>query len=233
MRSLFVMITFLFITSSYALEVKAVKDNAMIESSVSSKSLNRIYITTDRISEVYGLEGAFKIEKDEVQGSIYIIPLGYFRNNPFNVFLRTEHGHNYGLLLSPADIDAKTIAIKPLSPATMQARRWELSTPYEITLIKLINLMHLKRAPDGYAVIEVGKNQALQKRSPLSYQLRTLYRGDKLEGQIWLVKNISKGNVTLNPNRFNDKRVLAASFDKASLMPDEVSELYWVKRYES
>jgi type-F conjugative transfer system secretin TraK len=219
--------------SSYGLEIKAVKDNATVQSTVSSKSLNRIYVTTDRIAEVYGLEGAFKIEKDEVQGSIYLIPLGYFRNNPFNVFLRTEHGHNYGLLLTPEEIDAKTIAIKPLSPATLQARRWELSTPYEITLIKLVNMMRLHRTPDGYAVIELGSKHAIQNSSPLSYQLKTIYKGDNLEGQVWLVKNISKQSVMLNPNRFNDKRVLAASFDKATLMPDQVSELYWVKRHES
>jgi len=233
MRSLFVLIMLLIINPSYGLEVKAVKDNATIQSSVSSKSLNRIYVTTDRIAEVYGLEGAFKIEKDEVQGSIYLIPLGYFRNNPFNVFLRTEHGHNYGLLLIPEEIDAKTIAIKPLSPATMQARRWELSTPYETTLIKLINMMRLKHTPDGYAVIKLGSKQPSQFRSPLSYQLKTIYKGDKLEGQVWLVRNISKEGITLNPNRFNDKRVLAASFEKTFLKPNEVSELYWVKRHES
>lgn len=233
MYRLMVILCVFFSLSSYAFEIKALKDNATVDVTISSRSLNRIFVTTDRIVETYGIEGSFKIEKDEEQGSIFIIPTGYYKNHPFNLFIKTEHGHNYTLHLTPAGIESKTIGLKPLSPAKIQAMRWEISSPYENVLIDLIRDMIINKSPQGYAAIPLGNNQPMQLRPLLAFQLTTIYRGDRLEGQVWLVRNIGRNDIYLNPKNFHDERILAASFDKKMLKKNEVAKLYWVKNYAS
>lgn len=218
---------------SHAFEIKPAKDNAMLDVSISSNSLNRIFVTTDRIVETYGIEGSFKIEKDEEQGSVFIIPTAFYKSSPFNIFIKTEHGHHYALHLKPADIESQTIALKPLSPATIQAKRWEISSPYETTLIDLIKDMVIEKTPEGYAVISLGYDQPTQTKHPLSFRLMTIYRGDRLEGQVWQVKNNAAHDVQLEPQYFDDERILAAAFNKKILKRHESATLYWVKNHAS
>ena len=219
--------------TSYALEVKSANDNTSINVTLSSKSLNRIYVTTDRIVETYGIDGSYKLEKDEEQGDIFILPTGYFKNKPFDFFIKTEHGHHYTLHVTPAEIESNTIGIKPLTAAKAQAKQWEASLPYETILVDLIDDMMNDELPDGYAVVPASSKLPSHIQSNLAFRLRTIYRGDRLEGQIWTIKNIGQSAITLNPNHFHDARIRAASFDKSVLKKNDVANLYWVKANES
>jgi type-F conjugative transfer system secretin TraK len=215
----------------YAFDIKPVKDNASVDITISNNSLNRVFVTTDRIIETYGIEGSYRIEKDEEQGSIYLIPAAYYKTKTFNLFIKTEHGHHYTLNVKPADIKAATIALKPLSPAKEQAKKWEIGSPYENVIIALIKDMSIGKSPDGYAVIPLGNTQKTEVKSNLALTLKTLYRGDYLEGQIWIVKNIGKSNISLSYSNFHDQRVRGFYLDKILLKSNEEATLYWVKNH--
>lgn len=187
----------------------------------------------DRITETYGVEGVFKLEKDEEQGSIFIMPIGFYKNNPFDLFVKTEHGHHYTLHFTPSDLESVTIALKPLSPAKKQASRWEVSAPYESTLINLIKHMMTNEEPDGYAVIALGNSQRIDKQSSLVFQLMTIYRGDHLEGQVWSVKNSGTEPIDLEPTKLHKHNVLAAMFDRSTLRHNQVATLYLVISHDA
>jgi type-F conjugative transfer system secretin TraK len=232
----FIILLLVFISlPTYAFHAVPLKDNETAKLTLSSKSLNRIFVTGDRIVETYGMEGAFKIEKDEQEGSIYLIPASHAKTQSFNLFIKTENGHNYSLYLTPAEIESKTIGIKPLSPAKIQAKRWEMNSPYAHVLLNLINDMAKGKSPEGYESIPLEKenHQREQLRYPLASELMSIYRGEHLEGQVWRV--INKGNKTiyLNPKNFHDESFLAASFDKKIIKQNETTTLYWVKNYAS
>jgi len=108
-----------------------------------------------------------------------------------------------------------------------------MSAPYENTLIRLIKDMEAKQLPDGYAEIPLGNDQPRQIQSSLVFRLMTIYRGDRLEGQVWSVRNNSHHDVYLDPKYFQDDRVLAASFDRKILKRNEFATLYWVKSHEA
>lgn len=231
MYRLLIIASLLISSSSYALDIKPIKDNASVDITVSDNSLNRIFVTNDRIIETYGIEGAYRIEKDEEQGSIYLIPTAYYKTKAFNLIIKTEHGHHYTLNVKPVDIKAATIALKPLSPAKEQAKKWEVGSPYENVIIALIKAMSIGKSPDGYAVIPLGNTQKPEVKSNLALMLKTIYRGDYLEGQIWSVKNMSKSDISLIYNNFHGHQVRAFYLDKTFLKSNEEATLYWVKNH--
>lgn len=213
--------------------MRFVKEHGTLHTGISSTSLNKIFVVNDRINEIYGIEGAFKLEKDETEGSVYVMPTGFYKNTPFDLFVKTEQGRHYTLHLTPSEQVSATIALKPLSPAKNTANRWETSTTYENTLLNLIKNMIMHDEPDGYAVIPLGKDQLVHHHAPLVTQLKTIYRGDHLEGQVWSVINKSKQVASLAAKELYKHGVLAAAFEQTSLMPNQTTTLYLVIRHDS
>lgn len=214
---------------SFAMQIRPVKDNTTIKVKISSEVLNRIYVVDDRINEVYGMEGTYKLQKDEEQGSIFILPEAEYKHRNLNLFIKTELGRHYALRLEPSEIDAQTIAIRSLTPNRKEASAWEISSSYEESLINFIKNMSLEVPPDGYSEIPMGSSQPERKIGILTFKLLNIYRGHRLEGQVWQVKNTGKETVQLNPEHFRDKRVKAAAFGKQVLRCNETTLLYWVK----
>ena len=211
---------------SYAVQVRPAKDNQTISAKISAKELSRIFVTGDRIQATRGINGAYEIIKDDKQGMIFIKPSPYYASRPFNLFITTEIGRTYNLLLVPTDIPAETIEIKPKSPAIKIASKWEKNSPYVDKLIQLINAMVNELEPEGYAVSEVTTNPIRVK--DISMQLVSVYRGSHLQGEVWCIKNISRHTIYLSPNQFFDKHVRAVALEREMLSCGDEVYLYKV-----
>ncbi|MHB1948475.1 MAG: type-F conjugative transfer system secretin TraK [Gammaproteobacteria bacterium] len=204
-------------TSAEALQIKPIKDNRNVLVKVSSKEQSRIFVYHDRISVVRGIDGAYDLKKDDKQGDIYIQPSVYYQHKAFNLFITTEQGHTYNLLATPLDIPAETIELKPLSPSHLLAEHWEKNSPYSQTIINLINSMVNEENPDGYAVVNVGKVKPKKILNCLTMRLETVYRGGKLQGEIWVIKNEGKLSTYIHPRDFYQDNVLAVSVQNEKL----------------
>jgi conjugal transfer pilus assembly protein TraK len=217
---------FLLVSSSYALQVKAMKDNQSESVKISSKELSRLFVLGDRVQAIRGLNGAYELIKDEKQGAIFIKPTPYYINKPFNLFITTENGHTFNLLLFPLDIPAESIEIKPLSPSVHIAERWEKNAPYVETLIRLITNMVNDQQPEGYSVVPVHGD--LVKYPKFSMTLETIYKGDHLEGETWSVKNTTKTSIYLKSSHFMHDNTRAISIEDDVLDRGEVTYVYRV-----
>jgi type-F conjugative transfer system secretin TraK len=217
---------------SYALQIKSVKDNQTILVKISSNQPSRIFVTGDRISKTHGIDGAYDINKDENNGEIFIQPTPAYQHKTINLFVATELGHSYTLLLNPMDIPAENIELKPLSPSMKQADHWERNSPYVQTLINLMNSMVEDEEPEGYAVIELGVAKAKKLPSGLTMQLLTIYRGNHLQGEIWKLKNESRSVIYLNPREFNQENMRSASIEDESLSCSDETFLYRVMNHD-
>lgn len=212
----------------YALQVKALKDNQTMMAKVSAKELSRIFVSGDRIRNVRGLEGAYELKRDDSLGEIYVQPTMYYQHKPFNLFITTEKNHTYNLFLMPLEVPAETIEIKALSPSLKLADRWERNSDYVQTIIELIGDMSNGHYPEGYAVINLGKTKPKKVNSCLTMQLLTLYRGNHLQGESWLLKNKCRTTLSLHPKEFYQDTVRAASIVDETLLPDCETVLYKV-----
>jgi conjugal transfer pilus assembly protein TraK len=224
----------LFITSTiivnaaYALQTKPVKDNQTVFVKISSTEPSRIFVSGDRISKTRGMDGVYDLKKDDSLGEVFIQPSPSFQHKPFNLFVTTEQGHHYTLLLNPMGIPAETIELKPLSPSALLASRWERSSPYSDVLINLMHDMTNNNKPEGYAVIDLGKVKPKKLDNCLTMQLLTIYRGNHLQGEIWKLKNDGRGTIRLNPRQFYVDDARALSLNDESLDAGAETLLYRV-----
>jgi len=174
------LMTSVLISTSFALQVKPVKDNQTVMVKVSAKELSRVFVSGDRILNVRGLDGAYELKRDDNLGEIYVQPTIYYQHKAFNLFITTEKGHTYNLFLTPLDVPAESIEIKPQSPSLKLADRWEKNSPYGQTIIELMGYMSNGDHPEGYAVVSLGKIKPKKLASCLTMQLLTIYRGNHL-----------------------------------------------------
>lgn len=222
-----VILGILFTTTSFAIQIKNVKDNQSVSAKISVKELSRIFVEGDRIQAIRGINGAYEIIKDEKQGMVFIKPSPFYYNKPFNVFLTTELGHTYNLLLIPVNIPAQNIQITPLSPAKKLASRWELNSPYIDKLIQLMNDMINDGKPEGYAVYSINSK-------PIRYPQYTIepvkiYKGNYLYGEISLIKNCTKNTIKISPYNFYQKNTRAIALQNETLISGGSTYLYKVK----
>lgn len=212
--------------TSFAVQIKPVKNNQSVSAKISSSELSRIFVINDRIQATRGINGAYDIIKDEKQGMIFIKPSPYFANRPFNLFVTTEQGRTYNLLLMPMKIPAATIELKPLTPSIKLADHWERNSPYVETLIQLMNGMVNDKQPDGYVVIPVeGK---ISRFPSFTMQLVTVYRGNNLQGEIWRIKSCVRKTVSIKPNEFFQRNTRAIALQDETLSSGSETYLYKV-----
>ena len=224
----FVLIYILGATTSFALQIKAIKDNQTVSAKISAKELTRIFVSGDRIQSTRGVNGAYELIKDEKLGAVFIKSAPFYLHKPFNLFVTTELGHTYNLLLTPMDIPAENIELKPLSPSMIVASRWERNSPYLETLIRLMNNMANEIKPEGYAVIDLPNIKPKRLPSGLTMQLVTIYRGSHLQGEIWRLKNTCRNTLYLKPREFFQDNVRAISLENETLRCFEETYLYRV-----
>lgn len=198
---------------SFALQIKSVFDNQSIFAKVSSNSLNRIFVSNDRIQSVRGLDGTYQLMQDSKMGDIYLKT----SFQPFNLFITTENGHTYSLFLTPISIPAETLQINPLSPNKKEAEKFEKNTPFIKAITILMTDMRKEIVPVGYAIVPI-KQSPHKLPTGFTIQLKTLFQGVHLQGQIWEVKNKVCRPIHLSVSKFYLPGVRALAL-KSELLP--------------
>ena len=159
---------FLLGQSCFALQTVSISDNRTQKITVSAQELSRIFVKDDRIQNVRGLEGAYILTKDAVQGQIYIKPTPPYQATPFNLFISTENGRNFNLFVTATEISGQDIQIKPSTPSKA-VEDWEKSSEYSQILIKLITSMINGEDLSGYSIVYPAKKTKTIKYENTSY----------------------------------------------------------------
>jgi type-F conjugative transfer system secretin TraK len=233
--SLLFLIPLCFLPCTYALQVKAAKDNETLFFKISNKEYSRIFVAGDRIASVKGKSNLYEIKEFKHQyddGVLYIKPSLSSEQHSFSIFITTEQGHNFTLLLASLAIPAENIGIKPLAASKSLATRWESNLPYTQALVELIQHMANMTHPEGYAVILLGKVNPTKRDKGLMMQLLTIYRGGFLQGEIWKLKNVSLNTLSLQPREFYHHNVRAVSLVNEQLQRSEETFLYRIVSHE-
>lgn len=235
LKIILLLITVINFSSSFALQVKAAKDNETVFFKISTKEFTRIFVSGDRIISVKGKDDSYQIKEFNGkydQGVLYLKPGFYYQKKPFSIFITTELGHTFTLFLNPIDVPSENIEIKPISASKKIAAHWETNQTYTQLIIELMRQMVNEEQPEGYAVIPLGNVKPKVFSSGLTMQLLTIYRGSYLEGEIWRLKNISKNRLNLSPREFYQDNIRAASLINETLNCGDETILYRVVSHE-
>lgn len=213
---------------SYALQVKSAINNATISAKISSTDVTRIMVQGDRIQSVRGVKGAYTRENDNNRGEIYIQPTSFYQHRAFTLLINTELGRHYTLLLNPMSVPSDTLMLEPRGVNEAQAAKFENSSPYEITISHLIRDMRLGSRPEGYSVRTVNNKKRYLYGNIAYIQLKTIYQGLNLRGEIWEVRNTRSQTITLTERDFYKVGTRAISLETMDIAPHGTTYLYRV-----
>ena len=107
-----------FILSDLALcssQTLIVSEGKRLEAAIAQDVMNRISVTNDRITNIFGDEGTFVTQTDDQTGQIFIKPTVENGSKPLSLTMITENGITQDLTLNPTDTSAATIVLKNLN----------------------------------------------------------------------------------------------------------------------
>ena len=103
----------LFAGAANAAQYRIAGEDMQIAATISAREITRIAIRDDRIASMVARPDGFTVEHDGSTGDIFLVPtpgptLG---TKPVSIFVTSEEGRTYQLLLTPLDIPAEQIII--------------------------------------------------------------------------------------------------------------------------
>jgi type-F conjugative transfer system secretin TraK len=228
---------------SHASQILALSENQRLEVAISSDSMNRIAVVNDRISQVFGDEGAFVSQADENTGQLFIKPSPENGTKPLSITLITENGVTQDLTLKPTAKSATTTVFNTsvlntgvFKNTTKQGDFKETINSVTESLQKTLpfqeQLLHLMRQLVGGQLNEREGEVNHNHSNPEGYQLEHLksYQAGPYHAQVFSVQNTTSTAIELLEKSFYQAGDLALSFEKRVLLPEAKTQLFVVRR---
>jgi conjugal transfer pilus assembly protein TraK len=210
-----------------ALQVIDAVEGQTVLAKISARELTRITIDRARVRAVTGLEGQLLVEKDDHTGAIFVRPVDQAR--PVNLFVSTDAGRTYALVLQPVDMPAETIVLRDRSVRPAEhASALERSGSHE----KMIKSMVLALANGDLAteheLREAGREIALWREAHFFHERS--YVGRTVVGDRYRLTNISAAPMRLAEAELYKPGVLAVAIERLNLAPGETTNVFIVRQ---
>ncbi len=117
MRYFIITLILLITSTAQAAQLRIAENDAEIVAIISAKEVSRIALEGDRIISLATVPRGFSIDHDEVTGDLFLVPIpGSTLKHPINLFITSEQGFSYQLLLEPRDLPSEQIIIRNARP---------------------------------------------------------------------------------------------------------------------
>lgn len=215
MKRAVLMVIASFITQCiFAETIKTVTENNPVYATISKEEPTRIQVVGDRIQNVIHKSGLFALQENPTLGEIFITPTFIGDTKPINLYVITEKGRTYTLILSPKDIPASSVVLNP-DDTNLEASDWERQTPWQQSIISLMKAMVQGKLLPGFQREVKASELAFDKGISLT-QIE-IYRGHLLQGEIYRVVNECSDPFVLTETRFYRPGVVAVLLEKNSI----------------
>jgi|GEM_PF-3833231 len=151
---------------------------------------------------------------------------------PLNLFISTQTGHNYILLLTPRNTQSETIMLKPKQPP-YTSKRLPLSVDarvsYQQSIVRLMNVMVNGAVSDEYTISNFNVNKKPQyKLDQADLFLVSVYSNEELRGEVYKVVNNSELPITISEQQFYRDGVRAVTIKDRVIQPFNETFIYLV-----
>ena len=223
-----IVIALCFGSEVYAKQIVKVKEDGEIKVWVSSVELNRIKAIDDRVKYIRGNEGDIEWVADKEIGDLYIKPKV---PEVTNIFITTEKGYTYKILLQVHDMQAEQIFLKNEDAMIKEASKEKVGVMDEREeAAALIKEMRAGRKLIGYVEIENNKSsKSSSTKKGYSLGAEKIYKGENLICEKILIKAKRKLSKEIREEEFFGKDVVAVSMDRV-IRKNEQGYVYIVKR---
>ena len=137
-----------------AMQILNAADHAELAAEISATGVNRIALVRDRITRIVRTPGGFAAEHDADTGDVFLRPLEDAGGDgaPVTLFVGTERGFTYRLVLTPVPRDSAQILIRNPAAAPSAGAAAGRDDPRIQALVALVRAVARREVPAGYAV---------------------------------------------------------------------------------
>ncbi len=204
---------------------------------ISKKSLSRISIDGSRIKNAKYLDGELEIDKEASSGQIFVRAL---TNKTISLFVNSESGKTYLLLLTPTAKDGETIIIDekireraaeerllrtPPAPQPVTTKSSEYIRSIKQMMVAMMTgtqgSMGLQMRP-AYQTISLWKNTLFVQTAQ--------YTAADMMAEKFTLTNTGSAAIVVREQEFYRKNVYAVSVMKHNLEPGESTQVYIVHK---
>lgn len=239
---------FLFRANAEQIKTMSGDDQASIV--ISKTDLNRIKLINDKIKSLKYNQGELIITQDNNLGEVYIRASNFHKKN-INLFITSQKGYVYKLLLTLKNIPSEQIFIKNnrayyannLNKDSFDENfdngfpiDIKFEDSYQSSIIDLIKYMTDRDSIASFYIVDRGGHRVRFKKG-LKIKWETSYISNyrnrnnnisNLSGEIFSVKNITNKVINLQEQDFLRKGIIAVKLDTLKLNPNEITSLYLV-----
>jgi len=212
-----------------------------VKAIISKDSMNRLAVTNDRITQVFGDEQSYTVQTEEGIGQIFLKPTLENGDKPLSLTLITENGSVQDMTLVPQERDAATIVLTGRGTSrSVDAAREEAETgrgfnyqahPYfqnadyrpslKNQLVRAMKVLVSNRLPEM-------ETEALTRKPVEGFDLdyKSSHQIGSLKGLVYEVKNTTTTPIEIDERQFYSSGDLALSFTKRLLNPQETTHFY-------
>lgn len=104
-------------------QVLAMNPDKRLKAVISSDSMNRLAVTNDRITQIFGDQEAYEVQTEENTGQLFLKPTSDNGKKPLAITLITESGVTQDMSLEPQERDAATVILK--NTETGSTKNWD------------------------------------------------------------------------------------------------------------
>jgi conjugal transfer pilus assembly protein TraK len=223
----------LFLTASYtalAQQLIHVRDGETAVASISMTDLTRIRMSSGRIVKVRGNDGEVVIEIDKNRGELFVRPLAV--QKPVNLFLTSDSGSTFVLLLTPKAIPSDTLVLREgwtgQSASNAATDGESMSAGYQPEIKHLVVAMARGDMPRGYHVQEINRKVRLWKNT--LFTLEREYQGRNYVGQLYSLTNTGADPIVMAEPEFYRDGVMAVSVERMQLTHNQSTNVYIVRK---
>ena len=154
-----------------AMQILEAADHGELSAEISATGVSRIALGGDRVRRVVRAPGGFAVEHDPESGDLYLRPVAPAHgpeaaHDPVTLFIGTERGFTYRLILTPAMRDSAQILIRnaDAAPAALAAgaaqagdpRIGVRGRPRVAALVRLVRAVARRELLAGYEIVAAG-----------------------------------------------------------------------------
>lgn len=218
--------------ASDGMQVRDAVEGKTIFVKMSTRDFNRVAIEGGRVRLVKGADRDMVLgDKDDVTGQALIKPLV---KDPFSLFVFSESGMTYTIVVQPMDIPSESIILVEQLPKKPAARvamgKSEKSAGYIRAIKSLIHVMNSEKVPPEIEVRSTWEEIALWQGT--RFALEKVYSDQLFVGEAYRLFNLGQSTIRIAEQEFYKQGVIAVAVKALELEPGKSTQVFVVKRNE-
>ena len=139
-----------------AMQILDAADHAELAAEIPARDVSRIALAGDRIARVVRSPDGFAAEHDPRSGDLYLRPVPPYpvaAASPVTLFIGTERGFTYRLVLTPSDRAPAQILIRNPDAGAVSAVKDRAGDPRIAALVRLIRAVAGREPLPGHSIV--------------------------------------------------------------------------------